>query len=82
VIPISVVVALILFLANSKEMVRHPWNWSFAWALLIVGLSSCGILFAISLNKRRHRAMAVVVMFVGGVLGGFIMAELIRGFKG
>jgi hypothetical protein len=82
VVPISVFVALILFFVHSKEMVQHPLNWSFAWALLIIGTSSCGTLFAISLNKRKCRAMAVVVMFVCGVLGGYLVGELIRGFKG
>jgi hypothetical protein len=45
-------------------------------------MSYCGTLLAISPNKRRHRAMAAVVMVVGGVLGGFIVGELIRGFRG
>jgi fluoride ion exporter CrcB/FEX len=81
-IPISAFVALIIFLVYSRDMVKDPLDWSFAWAVLIVGMSSCGTLFAISLSKRRHRATAVVVMYVCGVLGGFTVGELIRGSKG
>ena len=63
-------------------MTLRPLDWSFVWAVLIFGLSSCGTLVAISLNKRRHRATAVVVIFVVGVLGGFTASELIRGLRG